>query len=39
MIDTRNRQSYRVGDFVYLRLSMIDTARGSAEFKPVSRSR
>ena len=39
MIDTRNRQSYRVGDFVYLRLSMIDPARGSAEFKPVSRSR
>lgn len=39
MIDTRNRQSYKVGDFVYLRLSMIDTARGSAEFKPVSRSR
>ena len=39
LIDTRNRQSYKVGDFVYLRLSMIDTARGSAEFKPVSRSR
>ncbi len=39
MIDTRGRREYRIGDYVYLRLSQIDVARGSAEFKPVSRSK
>ena len=39
MIDTRGRREYRIGDYVYLRLSQIDIAKGSAEFKPVSRSR
>ena len=39
MIDTRGRREYRIGDYVYLRLSQIDIAKGSAEFKPVSRGR
>ena len=39
MTDGRGRREYRVGDFVYLRLSQIDMAHGSAEFRPVNRSR